>query len=211
MKKAEQSEATRTALLQAAREIFTEYGYADATTEDIAQRVGVTRGALYYQFRDKPSLFRVVLEDLNLHIVQKVASAIQAGREEPGDLWEAIARTGTAAFLDACLDPAVQRIVLTEVTTVLGWEEEQELDENYGLSIVRGAIQELMEAGLVAPQPLEVMAYLILSVEREAARYIARADDIPTARKEMGASLERLLDGMRVKAGSAPIDEGGGV
>jgi len=199
MKKAEQSEATRTALLQAAREIFTESGYADATTEDIAQRAGVTRGALYYQFRDKPSLFRAVVEDLNLHIVQKVASAIQAGREEQGDLWEAIACAGTAAFLDTCLDPAVQRIVLTEVTTVLGWEEEQELDEKYGLGLVRGALQELMEAGLLAPQPLESVAYLILSVEREAARYIARADDIPTARREMGASLERLFDGIRVK------------
>ena len=201
MKKAEQSEATRTALLQAAREIFTESGYADATTEDIAQRAGVTRGALYYQFRDKPGLFRTVVEDLNLYIVQKVASAIQAGQEERGDLWDAIARAGTAAFLDTCLDPAIQRIVLTEVTTVLGWEEERELDEKYGLGVVRGAIQELMDAGLLAPQPVEPLAYLILSVEREAARYIARADDRPTARKEMGASLGRLLDGMRVKGG----------
>ena len=199
MKKAEQSESTRTALLQAARELFTERGYADTGTEDIAQRAGVTRGALYYQFRDKLGLFRAVVEDLNLHIVQKVASAIQAGREEQEDLWDAIARTGTEAFLYACLDPAVQRIVLTEVTAVLGWQEERELDERYGLGVVRGAIQELMGAGMVAPQPLEPLAHLILSVEREAARYIARADDIPTARKEMGASLERLLDGMRVK------------
>ena len=199
MKKAEQSEATRTALLQAAREIFAESGYADTTTGDIAKRAGVTRGALYYQFRDKPGLFRAVVEDLNLYIVQEVASAIQAGREERGDLWDAIARAGTAAFLDVCLDSAIQRIVLTEVTTVLGWEEERELDEKYGLGVVRGAIQELMAAGLLAPQPLEPLAYLILSIEREAARYIARADDIPTARKEMGASLERLLDGMRVK------------
>ncbi len=208
MKKAEQSEATRTALLQAAREIFTESGYVGATTEDVARRAGVTRGALYYQFRDKLGLFRAVVEDINRHIVQKVASAIQAGREERGNLWDAITRAGTAAFLNACLDPAVQRIVLTEVTTVLGWEEEQELDERYGLGVVRGAIQELMDAGLLAPQPLESMAYLILSVEREAARYIARADDIPTARKEMGASLERLLDGMRIQGAGSTLAGG---
>ena len=185
MKKAEQSEATRTALLQAAREIFTESGYAATATKDVAQRAGVTRGALYYQFRDKSGLFRAVVEDLNLHIVQKVARAIQAGWEEQGDLWDATVRSGTAAFLEACLDPAVQRIVLTETTTVLGWEEEQELDEKYGLGVVRGAIQELMDAGLLAPQPLEPLAHLVLSVEREAARYIARADDIHAARKEI--------------------------
>ena len=199
MKKAEQSEATRAVLLQAARELFTERGYADTGTEDIAQRAGVTRGALYYQFRDKFGLFRAVAEDLNLHIVQKVMSAMQPDQEEQKDLWDQIVRAGIEAFLDACLDPAVQRIVLIESGAVLGWEEEQALDEKYGLGVVRGAIQELMNAGLIAPQPLEPLAHLILSVEREAARYIARTDDIPAARKEMGASLERLFDGMRVK------------
>ncbi len=199
MKKAEQSESTRAALLQAARELFTENGYANTTTEDISQRAGVTRGALYYQFRDKFGLFRAVVEDLNLHIVQEVMSAMQPGQEEQKDLWEQIVRAGTEAFLDACLDPAVQRIVLIESIAVLGWQEELALDEKYGLGVVRGAIQELMNAGLVAPQPLEPLAQLVLSVEREAARYIARTDDIPATRKEMGASLERLLDGLRGK------------
>ncbi len=199
MKKAEQSESTRTALLQAARELFTERGYADTATEDIAQRAGVTRGALYYQFRDKFGLFRAVVEDLYLHIAQEVASAVQPSREEPGDLWDQFVRAGTQAYLDACLDPAFQRVGLIESVAVLGWQEERELDEKYGLGVVRGAIQELMDAGLLAPQPIEPLTQLVLSVEHEAARYIARADDIPTARKEMGASLERLFDGMRVK------------
>ena len=207
MKKAEQSEATRTALLQAARELFTERGYADTGTEDIARRAGVTRGALYYQFRDKADLFRAVLEDLSLNIAQKVASAIQADREEQGNLWDAISRVGTAAYLDACLDPAVQRIVLIEATTVLGWEEKRAVDEKYGLGLIRGALQELMDAGLLAPQLLEPLTHLALSVEREAAMYIARADDMPAARKEMEASLERVFDGMRVQAEPAPGNE----
>ena len=87
MKKAEQSAATRTTLLKGARELFTERGYADTTTEDIAKRAGVTRGALYYQFYDKFGLFRAVFEDLSLHIAQKIASAIQSEQEEQGDLW----------------------------------------------------------------------------------------------------------------------------
>ena len=199
MKKAEQSEATRAVLLQAARELFTERGYADTGTEDIAQRAGVTRGALYYQFRDKFGLFRAVVEDLYLHVTQKVGSAIQPSREEPGDLWDQLVRAGTQAYLDACLDPAFQRVGLIESVAVLGWQEERELDEKYGLGVVRGVIQELMDAGLLAPQPIEPLTQLVLSVEHEAARYIARADDIPAARKEMGASLECLFDGMRVK------------
>ncbi|MCY4387460.1 MAG: TetR/AcrR family transcriptional regulator [Desulfurellaceae bacterium] len=199
MKKAEQSEATRTALLQAARELFTEHGYAGTGTEDIAQRAGVTRGALYYQFGDKSGLFQAVFEDLNLHIATQVVSAIQSSREERGDLWDQIVRAGTEAYLDACLDPAVQRITSIEAPAVLGWEKYRNLDEKYGLSLIRGALQELMDVGLIAPQPVEPLAHLVLSAVVEAAMYIARADDMATTRKEMRASLEHLLDGLRVK------------
>ncbi|MCY4387459.1 MAG: TetR/AcrR family transcriptional regulator [Desulfurellaceae bacterium] len=200
MKKAEQSEATRAVLLQAARELFTERGYADTGTEDIAQRAGVTRGALYYQFRDKPGLFRAVLEDLNLNISTQVVSAMQANQEEPGDLWDLLVNAGREVYLDACLDPAFQRIVLIEAATVLGWEEKRAEDEKYGLGIIRGMIHALLEAGLIAPQPVEPLAHLVLSAITDAAMYIARADDIPAARKEMGASLERLFSGLRVKS-----------
>ncbi len=200
MKKAEQSEATRAVLLQAARELFTERGYADTGTEDIAQRAGVTRGALYYQFRDKPGLFRAVLEDLNLNISTQVVSAMQANQEEPGDLWDLLVNAGREVYLDACLDPAFQRIVLIEAATVLGWEEKCAEDEKYGLGIIRGMVHALLEAGLIAPQPVEPLAHLVLSAITDAAMYIARADDIPAARKEMGASLERLFSGLRVKS-----------
>ena len=199
MKKAEQSEATRAALLKAARELFTKHGYAGTATEDIAQRAGVTRGALYYQFRDKSGLFYAVLDGISLNTNEKVASAMQSDRGERGDLWDQIVRAGTEAYLDACMDPSVQRIGLIEAPAVLGWEEKRALDEQYGIGLIRGALQALLDAGLIAPQPLEPLAHLILSAITEAAMYIARADDMATARKEMGASLERLLDGLRVK------------
>ena len=201
MKKAEQSAVTRLTLLEAARELFTERGYAGTTTEDIVQQAGVTRGALYYQFRDKAGLFRAVLEELNLNIVTQVVRALQSSQGEQRDLWNQIVHIGINAYLDACLDPAVQRIALTEAYAVLGWEEHRELDKRTGLGLIRSAIQELLDAGLITPQPLGPLACLILSAITEASMYIVRADDIPTARKEMGASLERMLDGMRMEGG----------
>ena len=199
MKNAEQSEATRTALIRAARELFTERGYIGTAIEDIVQRAGVTHGALYYQFRDKSGLFRAVLEDLSLSILTKVMSAIQPNQEGQKDLWDRLVRASTDAYLDACLDPAVQRIVIFEASSVLGWEERSDVDRKYGLDLLRGVLQELMAAGLIAPQPVEPLAHLALGLATEAAMYIAHADDKPTARQEMGASLKRLHDGMRVK------------
>ena len=199
MKKAEQYELTRKTLLRVARELFAERGYANTTTQEIVERSGGTRGSLYYHFRDKIDIFRAVFEDISLNVVTQVASAVQAAQGEQGDLWDRLVRVSTDAYLDACLDPAFQRIALLDAASVLDWKEKNAVDEKYGLGFLRGALQELMDAGFIAPQALEPLAYLILGAGREASLYIARADDIPAARKEMGASLERLLDGLRVK------------
>ncbi len=199
MRKAEQSAFTRKVLLQVARELFTERGYAHTTTQEIVERAGVTRGALYYHFHDKIDIFRAVFEDLSLSVVAQVASAVQAAQGEQGDLWDQFVRVATAAYLDISLDPAVQRIMLIDAVSILGWEEKNALDEKHVVDFVRGLFQELMNAGLIAPQPIQPTVHLIISAGREAALYIARADDMPTARKEMGASLERLFDGLRVK------------
>jgi AcrR family transcriptional regulator len=53
---AERRAATRTALLDAAIECLVEYGYAKTTTRRIAERAGVTRGALQHHFASKAEL-----------------------------------------------------------------------------------------------------------------------------------------------------------
>ena len=200
MKKAEQSEATRTALLQAARELFTERGYADTGTEDIAQRAGVTRGALYYQFRDKAGLFYAVVEDLNQSVAQTAVSAIQfAQGEQEGDLWDQTIHAGVEAYLDATMDLAVQRITLIEASAVLSREENYQLDKKYGLDPIRGVLQELMDAGLLAPQPLGALSHFVLNMLAQASLYIAHADDQVVARKEISAFIYSFFDGLRVK------------
>lgn len=186
---------TRAMLLKAAQDLFTERGYAETATEEIVKRAGVTRGALYYQFRDKADLFRTVFEELDRALMQQIIQAMQNAK---GDLWERLVHTGCRAFLDGCLDPAVQRIVLIDGPAVLSWDTWRRLDGDTGLGLIRHTLQTVMTEGFIAEQPLEPLVHLLFGALTEAALYIARAEDVHLAREEMGASLERLLAGLRI-------------
>jgi len=57
------AERTRNALLAAAENLFAEQGYAAVKLEDVADKLGLTRAALFYYFRDKQSLYDAMLAD----------------------------------------------------------------------------------------------------------------------------------------------------
>jgi AcrR family transcriptional regulator len=191
--KAEQSEATRAALMAVAHDLFAERGYAAVGTEEIVRAAGVTRGALYHHFAGKLELFQAVYEDVERRLVESIAaSAIPAA----GDPLQAL-HAGAQAFLDACEDPAVQRIALVDAPSVLGWERWREIGLGYGLGLVQGTLQAAIDAGLIDPQPVGPLAHLLLGAIDEGAMLIARADDGGKTREQVGASVGRFLDALR--------------
>jgi AcrR family transcriptional regulator len=193
-RKAEQTEATRSALVAAARELFAERGYADVGTEEIVQRARVTRGALYHHFRDKKDLFRAVHEQLEGELADRIARQVADG---PADDPVALLRMGVRGFLDHCMDPALARIALIDAPSVLGWQEWRSVDEKYGLGLVMAGLQGAMAGGAIREQPVKPLAHLILGALGEAGMLIANADDAKTARDAVEPPLLALLDGLR--------------
>src|SRR5207244_5327467 len=53
----------RAALLEAARDVFAEHGYRDASVDEIAERAGYSKGAIYFHFSGKDDLFFALLEE----------------------------------------------------------------------------------------------------------------------------------------------------
>jgi AcrR family transcriptional regulator len=190
--KAEQADATRTALSAAARQLFTERGYAATSTTEIVERAGVTRGALYHHFAAKEDLFRAVFEQLEGQVTEHVAKEALTSTDPLEQL-----RRGTRAYLDACIDPAVQRVVLLEGPSVLGWQTWQEVEQRYGYGLVVAGVEAAIGAGLIAAQPVEPLAHVLFGALTEAGMVVARADDSDAARAEMEAAMDRLLDGLR--------------
>jgi AcrR family transcriptional regulator len=191
-RKVEQSEATRAALIAAARPLFAEHGFGGVGTEEIVRAAGVTRGALYHHFSGKEDLFRAVYEQVEIEITERIA---QGALSDP-DPVEAL-RAGAEMFLDSCLEPEVQRIVLIDAPAVLGWEGWREVAAEHGLGLIKAGLAAGMEAGALHPQPVEALAHVLMGALDEAAMYVAQAEDPKAAREEAAAILARLLDGLR--------------
>jgi AcrR family transcriptional regulator len=196
---------TRQALVDAARKLFTEQGYAATGTEEIVAAARVTRGALYHHFRDKTDLFRAVMEQIAREVAERL---IEAELSRPGgapgegdapgetNAWDEV-RDGLSAFLDLCVETDdFQRIVLVEGPAVLGHEAWDDLVAQHGSNLLAEWLSRAIEQGSIAPVPVQPLTRLLIAMISESSLYIARADDRSAARDAMGRVLDRLLDGL---------------
>jgi AcrR family transcriptional regulator len=187
-----EARATREALIDAALGLFTERGYAAVGTEEIVARAKVTRGALYHHFDDKRDLFRAVFERVEADLMERIGATMQ-GADDPYDLMVG----GMRAFLDACEEPAVKQISLTDAPAVLGWQEWREIDNRHGLGLTRAALDGAVQAGVIRPIATEPMAHLFVAALSEAAFVIAHAERPRKARAEVEEALVQLVEGLR--------------
>ncbi len=84
----EEAQATRSALLDAAECVFLQQGVSRTTLADIAHAAGVTRGALYWHFKDKADLFNAMLD----RVTSPLDADWQSLKQRGGDLlvaWQA--------------------------------------------------------------------------------------------------------------------------
>ncbi len=188
---AERSEETRGKLIAAARPLFGGRGYAAVGAEEIVRAAGVTRGALYHQFGGKPGLLEAVYEQVEGELTEKIVEGALGG----SDPIEAM-KAGVRMFLDACMEPEVQRIVLLDTPAVLGWERWREIAADHGLGVVEAALKAAIEAGQLADQPTRPLAHLLMGALDEAAMLVARAKDQKAAKAEVTASLDGLIDAL---------------
>jgi len=187
---AERSEATRHALIEAARGLFAERGYADVGTEEIVRAAGVTRGALYHHFDGKRELFEAVYERVETGLAERIATgALSANADSPLGAM----RAGAAMFLQACTEPEVQRIALLDGPSVLGWDRWREIGAEHGLGLIEASLQAAIEAGAIARQPVRPLAHVLMGALDEAAMLVARAEDPERMRAEAGQTLDTLL------------------
>jgi AcrR family transcriptional regulator len=198
-----QGAATRDALLTAARELFGTRGYADTSADDIVHAAGVTKGALYHHYAGKEAIFRAVVEQVQLEASDRAVAAFLGE-----DSWQALV-LGCGLWVDAHLDPAVQRILMQDARAVLGWEEARAIENRFGAVALRGALRKAMTAGVVRRVPLRPLSLLLMGALSEACLSIAESDDPARARTEVEEILTDMLGAFHVTEDDREADAGG--
>ncbi len=87
---------TQRALLEAARDVFTRQGFAEASIADVVERAGSSVGSLYHHFGGKSELFLALWQEHQAAYEEAATAAVIAARQEgvsdPADLFAAGAR-----------------------------------------------------------------------------------------------------------------------
>lgn len=189
----ERTAQTRAALITTARRLFGAEGFADVGAERITREAGMTRGALYHQFGDKTDLFAAVLDQVEAEIAQRVAEAV-IGLDLADPIGMLLA--GADAWLDASAEPDLQRIVLLDGPSVLGWGRWREICLRHTVGLIDALIQGGIDRGSLPPQPVRALTHVLVGAVDEAALYIAQADDAPAARADVELVLRRLTQAL---------------
>jgi AcrR family transcriptional regulator len=194
-KRVSRGEATKSALISAARALFVSKGYFATGTEEIVAKAGVgTRGALYHHFADKEELFRSVFDQVQGDLA---AATVVNGQDDALELLT----SALEQFLDASAgNRDVQQVVLIDGPAVLGWDQWRRLESQYGLGVITAMLDAAVAQKVIPRQPTASLAHMLLAAVDEAALYIANATNRRQAHTQARQSLRRLLGGLRESA-----------
>ena len=185
-------DATRSALVEEAVRQFAAGGYAATSLDDVARAARVTKGALYHHFPGgKQALFAAVFAEVDGMLADRIAAGLRQ-TEDPWDLVE----SGLDAYLDACRDPVIRRIMFQEGPVALGWDKWRLLDGCHSRLLLDAALQGLVDAGAMRDVPLDLLSRLTFHTLGEAGMSVAEADDEPAAKEAARSLLLQMLKGL---------------
>jgi len=188
-KRAAQGRATRGQLIEVATRLFAEHGYEGTSIEAVLLAAGVSRGALYHHFAGKEALFEAVVSAVSEQVTVELTEAVQ-GCADPLDAM----RTAAVAWIGLAADPVIQRVVLVDAPSVLGWDRWRAMDDGRTLGAMRAMLQAISDSGRLPAELVGPFSHMILAALDEIVLVIARAPDSEAAVAEGRMAVQALLD-----------------
>jgi AcrR family transcriptional regulator len=184
---ADRSATTRAALVKAARGLFADQGFTATSRDQIAERAGVTRGALYHHFESKTAVAAAVVAELEDELVDRVVTAAAEADDVRTQL-----HLACRAYMDAAADPTIARI-LADAPAVLGVAACRQLDAESCLPLLEDGFVRAADEGVDVPGAPAVAAALLLGFLNEAAGLIAAAPFNRARREAVTNTVDAFL------------------
>lgn len=180
---------TRRDLIDAGRALFVEKGYFHTSIGELVNASGVgTRGAFYHHFKDKSELFRAVFEEVERDLTLRSLASPPQG----SDAWEQLG-SGLHGFLNAALEPEVQRVVLIDGPVVLGWQTLRAIQETNSIALIDEMVREAIAEGVIADQPVTELTHMLVAALEEASLLVAHSPEPGAAIERAAGVLDRML------------------
>jgi AcrR family transcriptional regulator len=191
MLRSQHAEATRRAVLAAARSLFGRKGYAQTSVDEIADAARVTKGAVYHHFVGKEALFRAVHAEVE---AEAQARAVSVADPQRPPIDQIVAMVN--AYLDAALDEEIRRITLIDGPAMLGLELDGPAAQQAAYVGLRSFIARSVERGELADFDPDLLTDLIGGLALMGGLLIARASDPDVTRAALGPALDSMLRGL---------------
>ena len=157
----ENASLTQAALHAAGLRLFGAQGYEATSIGSICAEAKVTTGALYHHYGDKKGLFAAIVEEIDGNLVVAAESASSRILAQGGEPWAAFLAT-IDSVLNAGMDPAGRRIMLTDAPAVLGATAWEAIRQKHGLGAMVKSVQFLQSRDIFGREDPTRLARIIL-------------------------------------------------
>lgn len=157
---------TRSAILEAATAEFAQHGFEGASYNQIIERSGVSKGAMYYYFDDKADLFGTVLR----HAFESFAKAVGGmalGEIPNDDFWGEFSRLNRACMEYAIAEPMMMGLVKSVYRAWMGAETGSIVQDAWVNA--RGFMHRILERGqelgaIRTDLPLDLLVHITMAM-----------------------------------------------
>jgi AcrR family transcriptional regulator len=177
-------QANRAAILEAAREVFSDIGYGAATVRDVIRGTDLAAGTFYNYFPDKESVFRALIEDAAEEARERVRAGRRAGRT-----FEEFVRNGYVAYFSfVAEDPVTFDLVRRNAGTVRAMFDEPMLGA--GIDELREDLEEAIGQGLMPELDADYVAAAMVGLGVEVGLRMVERDPVdPVAAADFATSV----------------------
>ena len=191
-KKVKQGQQTAQRLVQTARRLFAQHGYAGTSTQMLISQLGITKGALYHHFPSKTALFEAVYLAVEDEMGQAIGDASARARTP----WRQLL-AGCECYLEYASHPANQQILRIDGPAVLGQQRWAQIDRQYGYTRLLPFLQELARLNVLQVASVPAFAQQLTGAMNEATFWISQADHRAQSLRQSKRVLQQLLEGVR--------------